>query len=84
MAVAVYERYPVPPGAIEHPWRRDIVTGVASMTTTGGHLWNAAERLAGVVRLRTCSSLLVLDHCRPCQHPEVALDVQTTWKLRPA
>lgn len=48
MSVAAYERFQVPSGAIEHVWRRDIDTGVAAMTTTGGHLWNAAERLAGV------------------------------------
>eukprot|EP00892_Ulva_mutabilis_P000164 jgi/Ulvmu1/10148/UM006_0102.1 len=46
MSIAFYERYPVPAEAIEHPWRRDIQVGTTAMTTTGGHLWNAAERLA--------------------------------------
>lgn len=51
MAMAEYERCPVPPNAISTPWIRDIRTGVAATTTTGGHLWNASERLVGV----TCS-----------------------------
>lgn len=51
MAVAAYEPFHAPEGAIETPWTKDIRTGVAAMTTTGGHLWNAAERLVGTLIL---------------------------------
>lgn len=45
--MAKYVRAEPPKDAIEKTWRRDIKCGASAMTTTGGHLWNAAERLAG-------------------------------------
>lgn len=45
MAAVRYDRQPVPEGAIDKVWRRDIITSHAPMTTTGGQLWNAAVRL---------------------------------------
>ena len=38
----------MPFNAAQVRWNRDIECGFAAMTTTGGHLWNASERLAGV------------------------------------
>ena len=58
MAVAEYHRAPVPDGLLVKPWIRNIRTGVAAMTTTGGHLWNASERLVGAAS--SCGPVLLL------------------------
>ena len=48
MSMARYVPTCMPFNAAQVRWNRDIECGVAAMTTTGGHLWNASERLAGV------------------------------------